>query len=371
MKSTLLCQSCHAEYPSSEPRWNCTCGGLLTVDFHARFALESIEKRKPTLWRYREAIPIEHDQHIISFDEGFTPLVQEELFGKKVLLKQEQLFPSGSYKDRGASVLVSKIKELGLKSVVEDSSGNAGAAIAAYCAKASIDCHIYVPEKTSPEKIIQIEQYGARLHKIKGSREDTARATWRHAQTTYYASHYWNPYFFHGTKTYIFEIVEQLGWKPPDILVIPVGNGTLLYGSYIGLKELQQEGIIEKLPKIIGVQAENCAPLAYAWKNNGKSISFKTLKETIAEGIAITNPVRANDILHSIKETKGDIFTVTENEILEVLYYIRRKGYYIEPTSAVAVAGLKKLVTRKNNCVVIPLTGHGLKTKKCHDKNSY
>jgi len=362
MKSTLLCQLCHEEYPSSEPRWNCTCGGVLTLDFHARFPLNKIKKRKPTLWRYREALPIEDDRDIVSFYEGFTPLVEEELFGKKVLLKQEYLFPSGSFKDRGATVLVSKMKELGVKKVVEDSSGNAGAAIAAYCAKASIECHIYVPEKTSPGKLLQITQYGAHLHKIPGSREDTALAAFRHAQTTYYASHYWNPYFFHGTKTCVFEIVEQLGWKPPDILIVPVGNGTLLHGSYIGLKELLQENIIDKLPKIIGVQAENCAPLAYAWKNHGELSSYKTKKETIAEGIAITNPLRAKEILHSIKETNGDIITVTEKEILDALSYIRRKGYYIEPTSAVTIAGFKKLDTKKNDHVVIPLTGHGLKT---------
>ncbi len=364
MKSTLLCQSCYKEYPSSEPRWNCTCGGVLTLEFHARFPIHKIKKRKPNLWRYREALPIEDDRHIVSFDEGFTPLVEEELFGNKVLLKQEYLFPSGSYKDRGASVLVSKMKELGVKKIVEDSSGNAGAAIAAYCAKASIDCHIYVPEKTSPGKLLQIIQYGAHLHKIPGSREDTAQAAFQQAQTTYYASHYWNPYFFHGTKTCIFEIVEQLGWKPPDSLIVPVGNGTLLYGSYIGLKELQREDIIDRLPKIIGVQAENCAPLAYAWKNHDKFPPYKNQKETIAEGIAITNPLRAKEILHSIKETNGEILTVTEKEILDALFYLRRKGYYIEPTSAVTIAGFKKLGTRKKDRVVIPLTGHGLKTNK-------
>jgi threonine synthase len=336
---------------------------LLTLDFHARFPLQSIKKRKTTLWRYREALPIEHDSQIVSFDEGFTPLVEEELYGKKVLLKQDYLFPSGSYKDRGATVLVSQIKQLGIKTVVEDSSGNAGAAIAAYCAKASIECHIYVPEKTTPEKLVQIEQYGAYLHKIQGSREDTAQAAWNQAQTTYYASHYWNPYFFHGTKTCVFEIVEQLGWNAPDVLFIPVGNGTLLYGTCLGLKELHQEGIIEKIPRIIGVQAKNCSPLEYAWKNHGKLPSFNTSRETIAEGIAIRNPIRAKDILRSIKETNGEIITVNEKEILDSLTYIRRKGYYIEPTSAVAVAGFKKLNTRKNDCMVIPLTGHGLKTK--------
>jgi threonine synthase len=363
MKNVLLCQSCQAEYPSSEPRWCCTCGGFLTLDFHARFPVQKIKKRKPTLWRYREAIPIDQDSHIISFDEGFTPLIEEEMFGRKVLVKQDHLFPSGSFKDRGASVLVSKIQELGVKKVVEDSSGNAGAAIAAYCAKASIDCHIYVPGKTSKEKLLQITQYGAHLHKIPGSREETAQAAWEQAQSTYYASHSWNPFFFHGTKTFVFEIVEQLQWKPPDIIVVPVGNGTLLYGSFLGLKELQQEAVIEKIPRIIGVQAKSCAPLATAWRNQGKVRPCRITQHTIAEGIAITHPIRAKDILHAVQETKGDIITVSDKEILEALRYIQRKGYCIEPTSAVALAGFKKVRTRDDEYVILPLTGHGLKTK--------
>jgi len=368
MKSSLRCRSCQKKYPSSEPRWKCHCGGFLTVDFHARFPIKLIRKRKPTLWRYREALPIHQNQSIVSFDEGFTPLTKEEVYGKHVWLKQDFLFPSGSYKDRGASVLVSKMKELGLKNAVEDSSGNAGAAIAAYCAKASITSHIYVPKKTSAGKLLQIQQYGAKLHRVQGNRKDAADAAWQHAQTTYYASHYWNPYFFQGTKTCVFEIVEQLGWTPPDVLIVPVGNGTLLYGSYLGLKELQQEGIIDKLPRIIGIQAKNCAPLAAAWKNNNIIKPVTSSKETIAEGIAISNPTRAEDILHSVRETSGDILTVTENEILNALNYIRKKGYYIEPTSAVTIAGLKKLSIKENDCVVIPLTGNGLKTKPRHDE---
>jgi threonine synthase len=316
------------------------------------------------MWRYREALPIEDDKHIISFDEGFTPLVEEKFFGKKVLLKQDHLFPSGSYKDRGASVLVSKIKELGVKKVVEDSSGNAGAAIAGYCAKASIECHIYVCEKTSLEKLLQIEQYGAFLNKIPGTREDAANAALQQARTMYYASHYWNPFFFHGTKTCIFEIVEQLGWNRPDKIITPVGNGTLLYGIYIGLKELQQENIIDELPKIIGVQAENCAPLEYAWKKHDKTTKYQGEKETIADGIAIVNPLRGNDILSAIKETNGAIITVKEKEILNALFYTLQKGYYIEPTSAVAMAGFKKYPIKQGEVVVVPLTGHGLKSNK-------
>jgi threonine synthase len=360
----LICQSCNKRYLPSEPVWNCTCGGLLTLDFHARFPLKKIQKRKPNLWRYREALPIENDKHIISFDEGFTPLVQEEFSGKKVFLKQDHLFPSGSFKDRGATVLISKVHELRINNVIEDSSGNAGAAIAAYCAKANITCDVYVPEKTSQGKLTQIQQYGAILHRIPGSREDTAAAALKRAQTTYYASHYWNPFFFHGTKTCIIEIVEQLGWKAPDSIIIPVGNGTLLLGMYIGLQELYKEKIIDSFPKIIAVQAENCSPLAQAWKKHHKTKRPHILKETIAEGIAISNPVRATEMLSAITETNGDIITVSEQEIIDSLHQIHQKGHYIEPTSAVALAGFRKYHMKQDELVVIPLTGHGLKANE-------
>jgi threonine synthase len=363
----LICQSCHREYNSSEPVWHCHCGGLLHLEFQARFPIYKIQKRKPTLWRYREAIPVAQKQNIISFDEGFTPLISEQFFGKKILLKQDHLFPSGSYKDRGASVLISKIKELGIETVVEDSSGNAGAAIAGYCAKANIRCHIYVPEMTSAEKLLQIEQYGAFLHKIGGTREQTAEAALKHAQKIYYASHYWNPYFFQGTKTFILEVVEQLGWRSPDILFVPVGNGTLLLGCFIGLQELWQERVIDKLPKIIGVQAENCAPLAYSWNTHSDMRSYPVVKSTIAEGIAIRNPVRGYEILDAVKKTNGAFITVTEKEISAALSYTVHKGYYIEPTSAVAIAGFKKYPFKKDGDVVVPLTGHGLKGKKTID----
>jgi threonine synthase len=361
MKITLQCTVCQKQYRPSAKIWRCPCKGFLTIKFHARFPLKKIKTRKPTLWRYREALPIISNNNIVTFHEGFTPLVEEPFFGKTVLLKQDQLFPSGSYKDRGATVLVSKMRELGIKKVVEDSSGNAGAALAAYCAKAHIQCHIYTPEKTSSEKLIQIQQYGAHLHQIPGTREDVAKVTLQIAQTSYYASHTMNPYFIHGTKTYIFEIVEQLGWKPPDILLIPVGNGTLLYGTYLGLQELLHENVIDTLPKIIGVQAENCAPLAYMWKTQKEIHTYKPLKETIAEGIAIRNPLRAKEIISAVKQTKGSIITVTEKEILNALRLASQKGYYIEPTSAVALAGLKTSLIKNGKITVVPLTGHGLK----------
>ena len=226
----LVCTQCNEKFSLNEKTWKCKCGGLLDIDFKSTFPVDKINRRKPTMWRYREAIPLLDDKHIISFDEGFTPFIDVNVNDKSVLVKQDYLFPTGSYKDRGASVLVSKVKELGVRKVVEDSSGNAGCAIAAYCAKARIDCEIYVPEDTSPGKLAQIQFSGAIVNKIPGSRENTAHAVLKAAEEYYYASHSWNPFFFHGTKTFAFEVCEQLGWRSPDTVILPVGNGTLLLG---------------------------------------------------------------------------------------------------------------------------------------------
>jgi len=359
----LVCIECRASYPLDEPRWQCHCGGVLDIDFLPSFDLTEINQRKPTMWRYREAIPLEYDGSIISLDEGFTPLTGVMIGEKTVLIKQDQLFPTGSYKDRGASVLISKVKELGIKEVVEDSSGNAGAAVAAYCAYAGIDCHVYVPKNTSAGKLAQIRHYGAVLHLIPGTREDTAQAALLAAAKTYYASHAWNPFFFQGTKTFAFEVCEQLGWKPPDTVILPVGNGTLLLGACIGFKELRQAGIIDRLPKIIGVQAENCAPLYRAYQENLAAVPPVDSKETLAEGIAIARPVRGRQIIDAVRQTHGEFLVVSEDEIRKALAETCRQGYYIEPTSAATIAGVKKYLPRSSQgeVIVSVFTGHGLK----------
>ena len=168
-KSFLYCTQCGKEYDLNDIIWQCRCGGVLDLEFTPYFDIGKITKRKPNLWRYREAIPIRNDDNIISFQEGFTPLFPVDINGGSILVKQDHLFPTGSYKDRGATVLISKAKEIGVHHVVEDSSGNAGGAIAAYAANANISSHIYVPQATSPEKLFQIESYGSTLFKIPGS----------------------------------------------------------------------------------------------------------------------------------------------------------------------------------------------------------
>ncbi len=365
----LVCRVCSEKYGDTERVWKCRCGGLLDIVFNPGFPLEKIRGRKQGMWRYREAIPINDDSHVISFDEGFTPLIEIEIFGRPVSIKQDHLFPTGSYKDRGASVLISKIHELGVSSVVEDSSGNAGCSVAAYCARAGISCEIFVPAQTSPAKLRQITAYGAHLHEIPGSREDTAGAVLKAARSTYYASHSWNPYFFHGTKTFAFEITEQLGWEPPGTIILPVGNGTLLLGAAIGFDELRAAGVIKTIPRIIGIQTENCAPLYRAFHENGLELPVLESKPTIAEGIAIAAPVRGLQIIEAVERSGGDFLTVCDSEISLMKEEMGKKGFYIEPTAGAAIAGVKKyLQTRDKKSIkeekklVSVFTGHGLKS---------
>jgi threonine synthase len=359
----FFCSNCKCFYPIEPTRWRCDCGSPLDLEFKPRFFIEKILRRPPTLWRYREALPILRDESILSMGEGFTPLEEMEFSGHRVLLKVDYLFPTGSYKDRGATVLISKVRELGIGKVVEDSSGNAGSAVAAYCAKAGIECEIFVPQSTSSGKLVQIQTYGAALKRVQGSREKTAQAAIEAASRTYYASHSWNPFFLHGTKTFAFEIWEQLGWKSPDVLVLPVGHGTLLLGAYIGFKELKEAGRIKGIPKLVAIQSTACAPLYQAFRKGLEDIQPIEKKETIAEGIAIAKPVRGRQILEAIRETDGEIITVTEKEIGLALKEMGRKGYFIEPTSAATIAGLRRYLKSKGkkDIVISTLTGMGLK----------
>ncbi len=362
----LICTECNREFSLNEKIWRCKCGGLLDIDFDATFPINKIKRRGPTIWRYREAIPIEDDINIITFNEGFTPLMEVDFQGKSVLVKQDHLFQTGSFKDRGASVLISKLKELRIKKIVEDSSGNAGSAIAAYCAKAGIDCEIFVPAKVSPGKLIQIHFYGAKVKKILGSREDTANAVLKAAERYYYASHIWNPFFFQGTKTFAFEVCEQLGWKSPDSIILPVGAGSLLLGVYIGFNDLLNASIIDRTPKIIAIQSVNCAPLYKAFKEDLKEIPKISKKDTIAEGIAIAEPIRGKQIIEAVLKSDGEFIVVDDFEIRRSLKEICKKGFYIEPTSAATIAGINKYLQKSTSgeTIISVFTGHGLKTSE-------
>lgn len=366
MKS-LICTSCSKEYSVDDPVWKCSCGGILNLNLSPVFTIDQIELKTFGMWRYRKTIPIDSNKNIVSFQEGFTPLLEIETGKGRIYIKQDHLFPTGSYKDRGASVLISKVKELGIKKIVEDSSGNAGASIAAYCAKAEIECDIYVPDSTSAGKLAQIEMYGANLFKIPGSREKTAEAVMNAADNIYYASHSWNPWFFQGTKTFAFEVCEQLEWKSPDTVILPAGNGTLFLGAYIGFKELLESGIINKMPNMVAVQSSNCAPLYKSYIDKLTQPSKIKSVLTLAEGIAIAEPIRGSQILEAVNKSNGEIISVSEEEIEHSLNNMMSRGYYIEPTSAAVIAGAIKyqidnIDTLQDKILITVFTGHGLKS---------
>jgi len=327
----FLCQNCGMTYPIDGLKYKCDCGGLFILK------KEGYEEVKIT----------------VSLGEVKTPILMRNIYGIDIFLKLDYLMPTGSFKDRGALVLINKLKELGIKEVVEDSSGNAGASIAAYCAAAGIKCNIFVPENTSPGKIKQIEAYGANIVKVPGSRDDVAKAVASAAEKIYYASHVYNPLFFEGTKSLAYEIYEQIGI--PDYILVPTGNGTMLLGIYNGFKE------IGKLPKIIAVQSENCSPIYRRFYG----LQSVPVKETIAEGIAVGTPARINEIIETVKESGGDIITVSDEEVKNAWNILCLMGFYVEYTSATAVAAVKKYfkdcLERNELKILVPLTGIGLK----------
>jgi threonine synthase len=361
--NALLCRSCQKTYPLDDPRWRCDCGGVLDIHFEPHLDRAALASRTPSLWRYREALPLGDDRSIVSFQEGFTPLLPMQFDGRDVWIKQDHLFPTGSYKDRGATLLISKARELGIREVVEDSSGNAGCAVAAYCARAGIACTIYVPEDTAAGKLAQIQWYGARLVRVPGSREDTARAVMAAAQHIFYASHSWNPFFFQGTKTFAYEVCEQLGWLAPESVVLPAGNGTLLLGASIGFTELKEMGVIERIPRIIAVQSAACAPLAQAFAENLPANPPIQKGDTLAEGIAIADPIRGPQIVEAVRQSGGTFLTISEEEIRSALGAAARQGAFIEPTSAAVIAGLRQYLpaAAPDERIVSVFTGHGLK----------
>jgi len=361
----LACTTCTSTYRTSEPIWRCRCGGLLDIIQTPAFDRTKIDYQAPGLWRYRHAIPVENDANIVSLGEGMTPLILQNIGGRPVYFKMDYLQPSGSFKDRGAAVLMSKAKELRVQHIIEDSSGNAGAAIAAYGAAAGISCDIYVPAHTSKQKLAQIKAAGAACIEIPGGREATAIAALHAAEQTYYASHSWNPFFFQGAKTIAFELCEQLGWRAPDIFVAPAGNGTLLLGAALGFSELCKTGVIKNMPKIIAVQAENCAPLATAFAHGNSDFAAVDTAPTQAEGIAVAHPIRGAQILRAVRAGGGEFVTVTEDEISSMLHTLHRRGLYVEPTAAVAAAGVAKQIHNFKTADVVAsvFTGHGLKSK--------
>jgi len=334
----LQCRSCGREFDVAELVWRCPCGGLLDI---------------AGPWQ-----PVEDSS--ITLGEGNTPMIPSQSL-PGVRFKLEFLSPTGSFKDRGAVVLAALAAQLRVGRAVVDSSGNAGTAAAAYFARARIACEVLVPASTSPEKLAQIRAHGATLTKVAGSRADTAAAAMEIADQpgVFYASHVYHPYFMHGVKSYGYEIWQQSGRSLPSAVLVPVGNGTLLLGCYLAFTELVAAGLAERIPAIVAVQAAGCAPLASAWDGVDR-----TLGQTVAEGIAITAPPRAEQILGAVRASRGMIVTVEDDAIRAGREALAHEGLFVEPTAAVCYAAAATGAAGRflaNGDVVIPLCGAGLK----------
>jgi threonine synthase len=295
-------------------------------------------------------------------------LIEREWAGAKTRFKLEFMMPTGSFKDRGMTVLVSYLKSLGVQRVLEDSSGNAGASLSAYAAAAGLACTILVPETASYPKIAQIAACGADVVAISGSRQDVADAAVRMSADIFYASHNWVPFFAEGTKTLAFELWEQLGFRAPDNVVAPLGYGSNVSGSLRGFEELVRAGEIERVPRIFGVQAENCAPYYAAFAAGTDELVPTRIRATIAEGIASSKPTRVKEVLQGVRASGGAIVAVSEEEIVAALRALAREGVYVEPTSAAGAAGLTRLIEsgqiKRGETTVLVLTGSGLKASE-------
>lgn len=373
----LYCPQCEAEYSAEIARWRCDCGAPVEIRFQARYDKQEITAGPRTLWRYAAALPLREEAVPLSLGEGMTPLRSLSGPWGEAWFKCDFMMPTGSYKDRGAALMLSQLRAWGLRGIIEDSSGNAGAAVAAYSALAGIAARIFIPASASAGKAVQIGLYGAELVRVPGSREKTTEAALKAAaEGGFYASHNWSPWFVHGVKTLGLEIWEQLGWRAPDALVAPVGNGSIILGLYQAFKELREAGLIAELPRIYAVQTAACAPLATAFMTNSLDPVSIEKQETMAEGIASAEPVKGRQILEYVRASGGQIIAVNEAEIWRGLKLMAERGAYIEPTSGTAPAGLLKLreagVIGDGDEVVVELTGSGLKaTDKIVDLHRY
>ncbi|MDX9992223.1 MAG: pyridoxal-phosphate dependent enzyme [Anaerolineales bacterium] len=370
----IVCTNCGRPYPEQGTPYKCPkCGGLFDWKSWPEFDPAQVEACQPGLWRYRHAFgatPLSLDA--VSLGEGQTPLVWVDCFGRQVACKCEFNNPSGSFKDRGMTILVSFLKSRGVRAALEDSSGNAGASFAAYAARAGFDASVYVPAAASGPKLEQIQAYGAKIFPIAGARSQVARAAEQAVtppaglakllpQTLpAYASHAWMPQVLAGYATAAYEIYEQIGGAPGAV-ICPVGQGGLFLGLYRGFEALQRAGLTDRIPRLVGVQARACAPLWALATAGSAGLGFVTEGETVAEGIRIRMPLRAGALLQIAQAGFGEFVVVDEPDILPGRDQLAKRGLYVEPTSAILWNALEQKISSLPNPVVAILTGSGLK----------
>ncbi|MGE5607368.1 MAG: threonine synthase [Bacteroidota bacterium] len=377
------CISCGTKYELTNLYTCKKCGGILDVIYDYSGLTKLSKIAFPGMWAYFDLLPVGNPESIVSLGEGWTPLLSTPRLGQhlnvnRLYVKNETVEPSGSFKDRPVSVAISKARELGARTVVTSSSGNAGASAAAYAARAGLECYVFVPAGVPQDKLTQIRMYGAHVILAKGhysnayhlAKEMCSRRGWFNLTSTYAS-----PYPTEADKTVAYEIWEQLKGELPDWIVIPIASGPLLAGMYKGFRELKEIGLIANIPRFIGVQAEGCAPIVRAFDSGIKVIAWEK-PETIASGISDSLFGYEQDgdyTLWAIHESNGYAVSVSDAEIIHAAQDLAGlEGIYAETTGAAAVAGVEKLLAKKvinpTELVVSVVTGSGFKDNVSYGK---
>lgn len=368
----MKCISCGAEYSDDEIIYTCSqCGSILEVICQPNISKDVFQCRKSTMWKYKEFMPVDPSR-IVSLDEGGTPFCKCDKLGKELgielYVKVEGSNPTGSFKDRGMSVGITKALELGVDTVGCASTGNTSASLAAYAARAGLKCAVLLPEgKVALGKLAQAMFHGAQVISVRGNFDQALEAiTTLALKGQLYLLNSINPYRLEGQKSIGFEIVDDLGWKSPDRIILPVGNAGNISAIWKGITEFHKAGFINDLPRMTGIQAKGAAPIARAvWEGNENIIPVEN-PETVATAIRIGAPVSAKKAIRAINESDGLAETVSDEEILSAQKLLARtEGIGVEPASAASIAGLKKLVNSgkidKGEQIVCVVTGHLLK----------
>ena len=360
------CTNCGRKQPLSFGGGPCpVCGGMLDLAAPLAFDPAQVEQRAQGLWRYRHTFPLPVDAAPVTLGEGGTPLVAAEVAGRTVHFKLEYLQPTGSFKDRGMAVTFTALRASGITDTLEDSSGNAGAAFAGYAARAGIKARVFVPASAAGPKRAQIAAFGAEVVAVDGPRSAAAEAALAAVRGgAHYGSHIYNPIGLVGNATAAYELWEQLG-HAPEMIVLPVGHGTLLLGLHRGFKALKTAGLIDRLPRLVGVQALACAPLWAVHRYGREGLAMAREGATVAEGIRVVRPVRGDAVLAAIQDSGGTLLAVEEPDILAGQNALAQLGLYVETTSAVVwpVLGSLPAEAPGSTDIVVMLTGSGLKNK--------
>jgi len=376
----LECAACGLRHEARRLHNLCTqCGKPLLVRYDLKRAAASLTKesladREPDLWRYREVLPVEHDENIVNLGEGFTPLVHASRLGaqlglSQLYIKDEGQNPTQSFKARGMAAAVSMAKELGATKLAVPSAGNAAGALAAYAARAGLEAFIFMPNDTPRANVIECEQTGAQVTLMEGLITDCGAevARRKEAEGWFDVSTLKEPYRIEGKKTMGYELVEQFDWELPDVIIYPTGGGTGLIGMWKAFDEMQEIGWIgSKRPRMITVQASGCAPIVRAFEEGKRFADEFPKAQTTASGLRVPRAIGDFLILDALRASGGTAIAVTDKELIDATKVIgAAEGIFCAPEGAACLPALKKLLAddsvKPDERVVLFNTGSGVK----------